>query len=181
MVEFPPTLCILGFSESGKTTVATHITQHLAAQNLRVLAAKHVGEATFTLDHPGTDSYRLSQAGAVAVLLHSEATTSLLLSHPTQKLSELLSVGVAATSPDVVILEGFRSWTQHQSQIAKIVCVRSGAETKELTTDLKGQVLAICSLKPGIPKTLHIPEQLPTLSQRIDRWLACAEPLTHLD
>jgi len=181
MVQFPPTVCVLGFSESGKTTVAEYMTQHLAAQNLRVLTAKHVGEATFTLDHPGTDSYRLSQAGAVAVLLHSEAATSLLLSHPTQKLSELLSVGVAAAPPDVVILEGFRSWTQQESQIAKIVCVRSSAETKELTADLKGQVLAICSLKSGIRKTLHIPDELPILSKKIDRWLACAEPLTHLD
>jgi molybdopterin-guanine dinucleotide biosynthesis protein MobB len=181
MVQLPPTVCVLGFSESGKTTVAAYLTQHLAAQKLRVLTAKHVGQATFTLDHPGTDSYRLSQAGAVSVLLHSDATTSLLLSRPAHTLSELLSVGVAATPADVIILEGFRPWTQHQSQIAKVVCVRSGAEAKELTADLEGEVLAICSLKPGIPKTLHIPDKLLALARNIDRWLACAEPLTHPD
>lgn len=181
MVQFPPTVCIFGFSESGKTTVAAHITEHLATQKLRVLTAKHVGEPTFTLDHPGTDSYRLTQAGAVAVILHSDSTTSLLLSHPAQQLSELLSIGVAATPADVVVLEGFRAWTQHQPQIAKIVCVRSSAEIKEFTANLEGELLAVCSLKPGIPRTLRVPDELPSLSKKIDRWLAYAEPLTHID
>jgi molybdopterin-guanine dinucleotide biosynthesis protein MobB len=181
MVQYPPTVCVLGFSESGKTTVAAHIAEHLAAQDLRVLTAKHVGEPTFSLDHPGTDSYRLAQTGAIAVILHSESATSLLQSHPAQQLSELLTLGIAAGRPDVIVLEGFRAWTQRQAQIAKIICVRSSAEVKELTANLMGELLAICSFKPRITKALHLPNDLPILSEKIDRWLAYAGPLTLID
>ncbi|MFX1576665.1 MAG: molybdopterin-guanine dinucleotide biosynthesis protein B, partial [Promethearchaeota archaeon] len=57
-VSLPPTISVFGYKDSGKTTVTTKIISHLVEQKLHVLSAKHVGDPEFSLDSPGTDSYR---------------------------------------------------------------------------------------------------------------------------
>ncbi len=157
--------------------VATHVIEHFTSQNLRVLAIKHVGDPDFTLDRPGTDSHRLSQAGSTGVILHSDTSTSLLLSHPAGNLKELMHLGVSSSPADIVVLEGFRAWTQDNEQIAKIICLRTQEEREELTQGLQGQLLATCSLRPDVNGVLHIPDQLSELLPQLDNWLATASPL----
>jgi len=161
--------------------VATYAIEHFTSQDLRVLAIKHVGDPGFTLDRPKTDSHRLIQSGADAVILHSDASTSLLFSRPAGSLKELIDLGVSSTHADIVVLEGFRSWTQHNEQIAKIICVRTQEEIKELTEDLQGQLLATCSLKSGIHGTLHIPDKLSELLIHLDYWLDTAHPISEME
>ncbi|MFX1562121.1 MAG: molybdopterin-guanine dinucleotide biosynthesis protein B [Promethearchaeota archaeon] len=180
-VLLPPTLSIFGFKDSGKTLVATYVIEHFTSQNLRVLAIKHVGEPSFTLDHPKTDSHRLTQSGAAAVILHSDASTSLLCSHPASSLKELIHLGTSSIQADIVVLEGFRSWTQHNEQIAKIICIKEQEEIKELAEGLRGQLLATCSLKSGIQGTLHIPDKFPELLIRLDYWLGTAHPISEIE
>ncbi len=174
MTEIPPTLSIFGFKDSGKTTIASAATEHFTSQGLRVLAVKHVGKPSFSLDHEGTDSHRFAKAGATGVLLHSDSSTALLLSRPATQLAPLLQLGVAATSANVVILEGFKSWTRHHKEIAKVICLRSTSEIPELSENIQGEVLAICTLTPSVTEALLIPDQLPELLQRLDDWLANA-------
>jgi molybdopterin-guanine dinucleotide biosynthesis protein B len=177
-VLLPPTLSVLGYKNSGKTMVATHIIEHFTSQDLRILTVKHVGDPNFTLDHPNTDSHRLAQAGSTAVILHSEASTSLLLTRPASSLKEIIQVGVSSTPIDIVVLEGFKAWTQHHEQIAKIICIRSQEELEELTQGLRGQLLAKCSLKSNIQGTIHIPNQFSELLLQLDNWLSTAPPLS---
>ncbi len=167
---------MFGFKDSGKTTVASAVTKHLASKGCRVLAVKHVGEPNFSLDREGTDSHRLAQAGASGVLLHSDSSTALLLPLPVNQLAQLLHLGVAATSADVVVLEGFKSWTRHQKEIAKVICLRSDSEAPELSANIKGELLATCTLVTGVTGALLIPDQLPELLQRVDHWLATSTP-----
>ncbi len=176
LTEMPPILSVFGFKDSGKTTIASAATKHFTSQGHRVLAVKHVGEPNFSIDREGTDSHRLTQAGASGVILHSDSSITLLLPQPVNQLVHLLHLGVAATSADVIVLEGFKSWTQHQKEIAKVVCLRSNSEASELATNIHGQLIATCSLTPDVSGALLIPDQLPELLQRLDHWLANATP-----
>lgn len=92
-----------------------------------------------------------------------------------------MHLGVSSIPVDVVVLEGFRSWIQKHEQIAKIVCIRSQEEIKELTKGLRGQLLTTCSLKSDIQGTLHIPDQFPELLPQLDNWLATAHPLSETE
>jgi molybdopterin-guanine dinucleotide biosynthesis protein MobB len=178
LIDIPPTLSVFGFKDSGKTTVATAATHHFTTQGYKVLAIKHVGEPGFTLDRQGTDSHRLAQAGAAGVILHSDSSTALLFPPPVTQLTQLLQLGLAVTPADVVVLEGFKSWTQHQEAITKIICLRSNAEAAELSANIRGDVLATCTLTPSISGALLIPDELPELLQRLDHWLATTNTFT---
>ncbi len=173
-VSLPPIISVFGFKDSGKTTVATGIIKHLNSLNRCVLSAKHVGEPTFSIDSPGTDSYRHLEAGATATFLHSETSTTLLLSEPVKDLWALLELGVKAVPVDVIVVEGFRTWTQQNQQIAKIICIRTIEEISEFQAETASPILGQCTLNPEIQSVINIPDELPFLLEAIDKWLLTA-------
>ncbi len=141
------------------------------AQGRRVFSAKHVGEPDFSLDSPGTDSHRHLEAGAVATVLHSEASTALLLQQPITNLNQLLGYGQTAIPSDVIVLEGFRFWTQKSPDVAKVICVRSLEEIAEFQAETVSPILGQCSLDPELSSVIRIPEEFPFLLEAIDKWL----------
>lgn len=67
-LAIPPVVSVVGWKDSGKTTVAVALVRALAARGVDVAAAKH-GHG-FRLDAEGTDSWRLRhEGGARRVLL----------------------------------------------------------------------------------------------------------------
>ncbi len=173
-VSLPPTISVFGYKDSGKTTVTTKLIKHLTSNQYRILSAKHVAIADFSLDSPGTDSYRHIKAGATATFLHSEAATTLLLANPITRLQDLLYYGMHTIDADVIILEGFRFWTQKHPQIAKIICVRTLKEVAEFQVNTVSPILGMCSLDPRIQTVINIPEEFPFLLKAIDKWLQTA-------
>ena len=173
-LSLPPIISVFGYKDSGKTTVATRIINHLSNLNHSVLSAKHVGEPTFSIDSPGTDSYRHSEAGAIATFLHSETSTTLLLNKPVKDFWALLELGVNAVPVDVIVIEGFRTWTQKHQQIAKIICIRSVEEIAEFQAETASPILGQCTLNPEIQSIINIPDEFPFLLEAIDKWLLSA-------
>ena len=57
----PPTVCVVGNKNSGKTTLAVALIAELARRGRRVMSAKHGHR--FSLDTPGTDSWRHRHEG----------------------------------------------------------------------------------------------------------------------
>ncbi len=165
---------MFGYKDSGKTTVTTKIVTHLVDQGRRVLSAKHVGEPTFSLDSPGTDSHRHLEAGAEATILHSENSTAFLLKRPIASLKELLSYGITVVPADMIVLEGFRFWTQKDPQIAKVICIRTMDEIAEFQTETSSPILGQCTLNPEIDSVIRIPDEFPFLLEAIDKWLLTA-------
>jgi molybdopterin-guanine dinucleotide biosynthesis protein B len=165
-----PIISIIGYKDSGKTLVAEHLTRFLTTKGLQVLSAKHVGKPDFTLDHPGTDSYRHIQAGAKAVFLQSDNSTSLLFASHAPNLSELIRRSQGTFPVDVMVMEGFKRWTSVDPSIAKIICLRFSEELVELTRKLKGPVLAKCSLNLEVENIIKIPEKLPIIARATYTW-----------
>lgn len=68
-VQLPvPVLQIIGYKNSGKTTLVCRLIEALSAQGIRVGSAKHDAHS-FQLDDPGTDSSKHLLHGAVETVL----------------------------------------------------------------------------------------------------------------
>ena len=102
-----PTVAVVGYSDSGKTRVAEFLVAWLTRRGYRVGAIKHAVHG-HQADRPGSDSYRLFQAGAVAVVVSSPDRLSEFhrrdADTPLEALVERLS-----GECQVVVAEGYRS------------------------------------------------------------------------
>jgi molybdopterin-guanine dinucleotide biosynthesis protein B len=98
---------IIGYSNTGKTTLIEKLIPIFRARGLRVSAIKHAHHG-FDMDRSGKDSFRYREAGARQVLIATQLRWALLTETPQEPaaLDELL----AQLAPcDLVIVEGFRS------------------------------------------------------------------------
>lgn len=108
---------LLGFcaagSGVGKTTLLTRLIPELTARGVRLSVVKHAHHA-FDIDHPGKDSYRLREAGAVQMLLGSSRRWALMTElarvepEPREPaLAELLT-HIDTDLVDLILVEGFK-------------------------------------------------------------------------
>lgn len=106
-----PLLGIAAWSGTGKTTLLEALLPRLRAQGLTVAVIKHAHH-TFDIDQPGKDSYRLREAGAAPMLIASRERLALMLETPGKQEPDLacLVAMVAAQRPDLVLVEGFKTW-----------------------------------------------------------------------
>ncbi|MEX2356043.1 MAG: molybdopterin-guanine dinucleotide biosynthesis protein MobB, partial [Thermaerobacterales bacterium] len=74
----PPVVALAGVSGSGKTFAAEGLIHRLRAKGLQVLVIKHAAHG-FEMDQPGTDSARLTAAGAAGVWLDGRGGTAALV------------------------------------------------------------------------------------------------------
>ena len=58
-----PTVCIIGWSGSGKTAFVESLIKNLVTKGYKIAALKH-NAYNFQMDKPGKDSYRHKEAGA---------------------------------------------------------------------------------------------------------------------
>ena len=61
---------VIGWKNSGKTTLMARLLEELTRRGYTVSALKHAHHS-FDIDHPGRDSYRFREAGARQVALVS--------------------------------------------------------------------------------------------------------------
>jgi len=102
------TFGIVGWSNSGKTTLLIGLVTEFVRRGWRVSTMKH-GHHDFDIDKPGKDSYRHRHAGATEVLVSSASRWALmheLRGAPEARMEDLL----AHMSPvDLVLVEGFKT------------------------------------------------------------------------
>lgn len=142
---------LLGFcawgSGIGKTTLLTHLIPILVQRGIRLSVVKHAHH-TFDIDHPGKDSYRLREAGAVQMLLGSKKRWALITerSRTDEGQEEVglfdLLPHMDASKVDVILVEGFK-----QEHIPKIEVFRPSLNNP-LLADSDPNVIAIASDGP---------------------------------
>jgi len=101
-----PTVSFVGKKKSGKTTVLCGVIAELARRGRRVAVLKHDAHG-FDVDIPGTDSYRLREAGAVVTGISSPEMYVLIHKPRSEPRLEDLIARVGE-SIDLVITEGFK-------------------------------------------------------------------------
>ena len=102
-----PVLAIVGFSNSGKTTLMEKLVSGLVAKGLRIATIKHSHHQP-EMDTPGKDSWRHKQAGAsTSLLVGSEKM--LMVSDVDEALNPQLLASRLFTDYDLVLVEGYAS------------------------------------------------------------------------
>ena len=140
---------LLGFcaygSGIGKTTLLTRLIPLLASQGLRISVIKHAHHS-FDIDHPGKDSFRLREAGAVQTLLGSRHRWALMTelsriqdateAEPT--LTQLLP-HIDCSLVDLIVVEGFKNELIPKIEIYRPVI------NKPLLADSDNNIIAVAS------------------------------------
>jgi molybdopterin-guanine dinucleotide biosynthesis protein MobB len=129
---------IVGWKNSGKTTLVAGLVTILKSRGYAVSTVKHAHHA-FDLDQPGRDSYKHRKAGAQEVLISSGKRWALM--HEIQDASEysLDDLLVKMTPVDLVLIEGFKS-----APHPKIECHRTASEMP-LISDVNKTIVAVAS------------------------------------
>jgi molybdopterin-guanine dinucleotide biosynthesis protein B len=112
-------LGVVGWRNSGKTTLVEALVREMTARGLRISTVKHAHHA-FDIDVPGKDSHRHREAGAHEVIVASGQRWALmheLREAPEPPLVELL----AKLAPcDLVLVEGFKQGTHPKIEVARV-------------------------------------------------------------
>ena len=129
---------IVGWKNSGKTTLVAALVREFGRRGLRVSTVKHAHHA-FDLDRPGKDSYLHRDAGAQEVLIASHGRWALL--HELRGAAEPPLAGLLGhMSPaDLVLVEGFKDEAYPKLE------VRRNAVEGSLLADSDPHIVAIAT------------------------------------
>ena len=97
-----PAICIVGWANSGKTTLIEGLLRQLTAQGMRVGVIKHTHHP-LPEDEAGKDTARFQAAGAATVTL-ANSEGALTREAGDKRLTELLS---RVRDVDLILIEGF--------------------------------------------------------------------------
>lgn len=99
-----PAVCqIVGYKNSGKTTLICALIPLLQRRGCSVAVIKHDAH-DYDMDHPGTDTWQHRQAGASAIAI-TNATRTSIIEERGRSLSELIA---EFSGYDYVLVEGFK-------------------------------------------------------------------------
>ena len=131
-----PIIGIVGWKNSGKTTLAVRLVEELTRRGLRIATIKHAHHA-LRLDDEGTDSARHRAAGAAQVAVVSQKRWALMTEGPEPDFADV----VARLAPcDLIVVEGYKS-----QPIAKIEARRRGSEPGFGLAERDDKVIAIAA------------------------------------
>lgn len=112
-----PVVSFVGNSGVGKTTFLEKLVTELKSRGLRVATIKH-DVHNFQIDHPGKDSWRLTQAGSDVVVLSSPHRLALLEEVPNERTLDDL-VEMVQDRVDIVLTEGYRGASAQKIEVSR--------------------------------------------------------------
>jgi molybdopterin-guanine dinucleotide biosynthesis protein B len=157
-VTAPRVFGIVGWKNSGKTTLVVALIQEFARRGLRVSTIKHAHH-DFDIDIPGKDSHRHRFAGASEVIVASAARWALMhesRGDPSPSLGEL----VQRLSPcDLVLVEGYKATGHPKIEVA-------WSKPTSLIADSDPSVLAVVTehLRPTRDRRVLAPHDIPGIA-----------------
>ena len=138
----PPVLGVVGWKNSGKTTLMANLIRELTHRGFAVSVLKHA-HAKFEIDHPGRDSFEMREAGARQVILSSPRRFALMRElgdAPEMTFKQLLTY---AGPCDLVLVEGYK-----REAYPKIEIRREGAASRDPLAGNYPEIVAIASDRP---------------------------------
>ncbi len=161
----PPIFCVVGKSDSGKTTLIEKLIAELKKKNYRVATIKHDAHS-FEVDHPGKDSWRHREAGADAVIVNSPQRLFL-----TKIIDESLTPAQIRDEYymdyDLVVAEGYK-----RSEEMKIEIHRSERSNELICNPETDRLIAVASdSKWDLPVPVFHIDDAPALAAHIEKEL----------
>ena len=141
-----PLVCLVGRSDSGKTTFIEKLVPALKALGMSVGTVKHDVHG-FDIDHPGKDSWRHKQSGATITIISSPSKLAMVKdSDHDSTLDELIPYFAGM---DLILTEGYK-----RENRPKVEIYRPEAHPEPLC-DNDDNLLALvtdAALDLGVPK-----------------------------
>jgi molybdopterin-guanine dinucleotide biosynthesis adapter protein len=134
-----PLIGIVGWKNSGKTTLTVALVAEFTRRGLRVATIKHAHHS-FQIDDAETDSARHRRAGAGQVAVVSRDRWAMVRELGGHDEPDLADVVAMLEPCDLIIVEGYKS-----ASIPKIEARRTGSATREMLSERDPQVLAIAA------------------------------------
>lgn len=135
---------IVGYKNTGKTTLVCRLTERFKQAGYKVGTIKHDAH-DFQMDTPGTDTWKHQAAGADITAITSSVKTAIIkqLPEPLDRLIEQM------TEADVILIEGFKA-----ASYPKIIAIRSAADY-ELLEQLSCPLAAAVWPEAGSPASAN--------------------------
>ncbi len=145
----PPLVCFVGKKDSGKTTFLEKLVAHLTAGGNRVAFIKHDVHG-IKLDREGSDTWRLSRAGASPAIIAAPGLIASFSKTFDTEADDSLNALVrgAGDGVDIVIAEGFK--TSHADRI-EISRQRRSPRLALPREDLAAVISDRADAAPGVP------------------------------
>ena len=104
------TIAVIGWKNSGKTTLVSNLVKFYKEKKIKVGVVKHAHHS-FDIDHPNTDSYKIRKSGAYKTTLVSDKRLALIEEkiEPQINLDSLIEINKDC---DLIIFEGFKSYNE---------------------------------------------------------------------
>jgi len=144
MMAAPFVFQLVGYANTGKTTLITRLIPLLAQRGIRVGVVKHDGSHDFEWDQPEKDTFRYREAGAALVAIQSATKTGMLETRAVplpQLIDRMRDAGA-----ELVLVEGFK-----RERYPKLVMLREPSDVELL--ERLNEVAAVVSRAP-----FHHPE-----------------------
>lgn len=139
---------VVGWKNSGKTTLVEALVQELTARGYTVSTIKHAHH-DFDIDSPGKDSYRHRAAGAREVLVASSRRWALIHEEATQRDPQLSDLLAHLGPCDLVLVEGFKHGSHRKIE------VRRRNVTEPLLADEDRMICAVATDSPDLAGCHH--------------------------
>jgi len=137
----PPVICIVGRSQTGKTTLIEKLIPLLIQRGFRIGTVKH-SHHIFDFDKIGKDSWRHKDAGAETVLVSSPGKIALVKNDQQGTLDGLLNY---FRDMDLVITEGYK-----RAKKPKIEVVRAARHSEPLLKSDKDLVAVVSDTQTDV-------------------------------
>lgn len=134
-----PVFGVIGWKNSGKTTLMARLLEEFTTRGFTVSAIKHAHHS-FDVDHPGRDSYKFREAGARQVALVSPKRWALMHELRDEEKPDLEEILSHIGPCDLVLVEGYKG-----GPFPKIEARSSRSLTQEVLSDDDPQIVAVAS------------------------------------
>jgi molybdopterin-guanine dinucleotide biosynthesis protein B len=135
----PPLIGIVGWKNSGKTTLVERLVTILSRRGLKVATVKHAHHALRTPDG-ATDGERHARAGAVETVVLAPEGWEISGHRPASPAPSLDDLAARLSHADVVIVEGFK-----RAAIPKLEVRRRASQTQEALAVNDANVIAVAA------------------------------------
>jgi molybdopterin-guanine dinucleotide biosynthesis adapter protein len=135
----PPLFGVVGWKNSGKTTLVSGLIAELTRRGVKVAAVKHAHHG-FDVDQPGRDSYKFREAGAREVAVISGKRIAImheLRGEPEPALEDILP---RLGGSDLILIEGFKQHDHPKIEARRL----EAAQTTPMAAEFPG-IVAIAS------------------------------------
>lgn len=143
-----PLVCFVGNKNSGKTTFIEKLVALLARRGLKMAYIKHDVHG-FDIDHEGTDTWRISRAGAREVKISSPEMVASVARVDEEKSLDELKSGING-AVDLIIVEGYK-----RSGADRIEVSRSGSSSGALACR-EEDLVAVISDRPDVADSVPV-------------------------